>query len=82
MKKNVPLVFIILSIVFLCISVAFFFSYAKYPHLADYNTSKRDASIICMVIAIVLLIIDRTLRLIKLQDTMNDIKKKLDNKEL
>lgn len=81
-KKKTPMVFLILSFVFLCVSAGLFFAYIKHPHLMEYATSKLYGSIVFLLLSIVLLVVDRTIRLMQIKDTMDEINGKINNKEL
>lgn len=81
-KKKTPMVFLILSFVFLCVSAGLFFAYIKHPHLMEYATSKLYGSIVFLLLSIVFLVADRTIRLMQIKDTMDEINGKINNKEL
>lgn len=76
------MVFLILSFVFLCVSAGLFFAYIKHPHLMEYATSKLYGSIVFLLLSIVFLVADRTIRLKQIQNTLDEINGKINNKEL
>jgi hypothetical protein len=76
MKKNkVSDVWVSISLVFFIISIIMLFLWVDYPRRED----RLVVAAVALVISLVFLVIDRTLRLSKLQDTVNEIQKKLSN---
>jgi hypothetical protein len=76
MKKNkVSDVWVSISLVFFIISIIMLFFWVDYPRRED----RLVVAAVALVISLVFLVIDRTLRLSKLQDTVNEIQKKLSN---
>ena len=81
-KKKTPMVFLILSFVFLCVSAGLFFAYIKYPHLVEYETPKLYGSIVFLLLSIILLVVDKTIRLTQIQNTLDEINEKIKDKDL
>ena len=74
-KKKTPVVFIIISVVFLVAAIAFFSA-------SEHRTDRLYASIVCFLLSIVFLVADRTIRLKQIQNTLDEINGKINNKEL
>ncbi len=74
-KKNVSIVWVIISLVFFIFSIIMFSVWFDYPTRED----RLTGSVVALAISLVFLVIDRTLRLSKLQDTVNKILKNIKN---
>lgn len=74
-KKKTPVVFIIISVVFLVAAIAFFSA-------SEHRTDRLYASIVCFLLFIIFLVADRTIRLKQIQNTLDEINGKINNKEL